>query len=109
MLDLVIPFTEDNSTALNDTLQSQGLELDQESRTSEITTISDDNPGPLNRGLFFLSFVVLTGLAVALILVLKFIRQYRENRRAAREDQLRTVTWLEGDSETEQVQALVAQ
>ena len=109
MLDLVIPFTEDNSTALNDTLQRQGLELDQESRTSEITTISDDNPGPLNRGLFFLSFVVLTGLAVALILVLKFIRQYRENRRAAREDQLRTVTWLEGDSETEQVQALVAQ
>ena len=109
MLDLVIPFTEDNSTALNDSLQRQGLELDQESRTSEITTISDDNPGPLNRGLFFLSFVVLTGLAVALILVLKFIRQYRENRRAAREDQLRTVTWLEGDSETEQVQALVAQ
>ena len=109
MLDLVIPFTEDNSTALNDTIQRQGLELDQESRTSEITTISDDNPGPLNRGLFFLSFVVLTGLAVALILVLKFIRQYRENRRAAREDQLRTVTWLEGDSETEQVQALVAQ
>ena len=109
MLDLVIPFTEDNSTALNDTLQRQGLELDQESRTSEITTISDDNPGPLNRGLFFLSFVVLTGLAVALILVLKFIRQYKENRRAAREDQLRTVTWLEGDSETEQVQALVAQ
>ena len=116
MLDFVIPFTVNNSSSTNptnNTFQRSGLNASYpESRTSDgAPYIQEGDTQSLNRGLYFLSFAVLTGLAVVLILVLKFIRHYKDDRRTAREDQLRTVTWMEGESESdrEQVQALVAQ
>ena len=107
MPDFVIPLAADNSTDPEDSTLL-GLSA-QESRASELAALQDNDSKPRQHGLFFLAFVVLTALAVVLILVLRFIRHYRADRKAAREDQLRTVTWEEGDSESEQVRALVTE
>ena len=109
MLDFLLLSSEDNTTLLtNDTLQKT-VDAPAVHPGDYASTTEQDSTPYLNRGTVFFFITALTVIAVGLVLVLKFVRYYTDNRRAAREDQLRTVTWMEGECEEDEVQALVAE
>ena len=109
MLNFIPLPSEVNSTLLNDTLQKTA-DAPAPHPGDYVSSVEQDTSPYLNRGVTVFFFVTaLTVIGVGLVLVLKFVRHYHDNKCAAREEQLRTVTWMEGDCEEDEVQALVAE